>query len=335
MKATNMSTLFSKPPTSGLLPATKQKWHENASIRIVSYIIIAAICNGLIVAAAYVSQAKFPLLVIILLSSIPTVVLGIAFAIIQTFDDQTRNLEKIIKSQKKHAEHSLGASMVLNIENGKKVSLLIEDFNTLVKHTGATLNFYASVRGLLEDGYEQTNLIDSFLNKAMRGPLFIQPMEPREFYDLASKGIEQCSTWQAIHQGPISILPDFTYLRKLEDNKNVVKKQRIVILTEEEAKELHDDEKKANFLRATADTQSYWINKEVFYKNFEIPARMRLDDAALHDGRLLILRQRETKLVMLALQRHQDKALTGIINAFDTLNQDIKFNRVSDFKEII
>src|SRR5579863_5503302 len=106
-----MSTLFSKPPTSGLLPAAKPKWHENASIRIIGYIIIAAICNSLLVIAAYVSQAKFPLPVIFLLSSISTVVLGIAFAIIQTFDDRTRNLEKIIESHKKHAERSLDASM--------------------------------------------------------------------------------------------------------------------------------------------------------------------------------------------------------------------------------
>jgi hypothetical protein len=118
--------------------------------------------------------------------------------------------------------------------------------------------------------------------------------------------------------------------------EKLVKKQRIVILTKEEAKDLDNYAIVSEFLKTTEGTKSYWIDQDDFYKLFDISAKMRLDDAALHDEQLLILRQRETKLVMLALSSHKDRACNGILRAFTELNLDLTLNRLErgHFKEI-
>lgn len=355
--------------------ASKGKFFESQVFRITFYIILAAICNGLLVAAAYTSQAKFPIPVIILFSLIPTVILGIAFAIIQGFDDRTRDLQKHIDTYEQTIDNYERTSELLNInltkvseelnsssigisanlsntllktmEQVEQISIANEramearllDFHELVKDTGIILNFYGSIRTLLEDGYKQRNLIHTFLKRAMSGPLFIQPVDEVSFFDLADEGIQQCTIWQAIHQGPISQLPDVTYLKNLQANNQLTKKQRIVILTKEEAEELNNPTIVANFLSATDGTDSFWIDSDTFYQTFDIiPSRMRLDDAALHDEKLLILRQRETKLVMLAFQGHQDRAFDGIYQAFQTLELDLAIKKVetgqSVFKRI-
>src|SRR5262245_56502888 len=99
-----MSKSSSKPLVSGPLPGTR-KWYESPSFRIVAYIIISAVCDGLLVAAANASQQKLPQLAIFFFSLAPGLVLGIAFAIIQNFDDRTRSLEQYVKSSIHTLDH--------------------------------------------------------------------------------------------------------------------------------------------------------------------------------------------------------------------------------------
>ncbi|GAC1617695.1 MAG: hypothetical protein NVS4B9_07700 [Ktedonobacteraceae bacterium] len=275
-----------------------------------------------------------PLIVLFLYSFVPTVVLGVAFAIVQHYDDRARSLEEnairskdaIESLQKRYIEEIEGLSK-RNGEESHKISGLIDGFNTLVKDTGTTLKFYSTVRTILEDGYAQKDLIRAFLNRAMNGPLFIQPMDREEFYNLAEQGIRQCTfSWQAIHQGQISELEHFTYLSVLKkDNTTHLKKQRIVILKKEEISELNDYNKVDQFLKATEGMLSYWINEDDFFTPFGVP-KTEIDDAALYDGKLLIMRRRDIKLVMMSLQPHKDRIHEGIIKAFVALNFDLDRN---------
>ncbi len=339
-----MSTSPSKPHISGSLPEPKQpQWFESFPIRVVLYIAGSVICVVLLALTANTSQTQSPLL-IILFSSVPAVVLGIVFAIIQNFDDRTRSLEKHVRAQeglmKRYSEEIEKLSTQDHV-NAYTIEQLTGDFRLLLHNTGEILQFYGTIRSILDDGYQQKTLLRTFLKKAMNGPLFIQPMEERDFFDLAVDGIRECSTWQVIHQGSIRELHSFSYLQQMRTTENftiekLTKKQRIVILTKEEAKELRVHEIVSEFLKTTEGTESYWIDKDVFFKSFDIPPKMRLDDAALHDGQLLILRQRETKLVMLALLSHKDRACNGIIRAFTELNLHLALKKLesSPFKKI-
>lgn len=276
-------------------------------------------------------------------STIISALLGLAFTIIEGFDQHVRKLQRDIIDNEKIIE-SLKESYIDEIDklssNNKKeiikVKETMSDFKDLVHHTSIILNFYSSIHKLITEDNAQKHLIYGFLEQAMNRPVFTQPMSIDDFFELAQKGIEQTDiSWQAIHQGSISKLPDFLYLKHLKTTVKPLKKQRIVILDDEDSEELKNYEKVDKFLRDTEGTDSYWIKQNVFYEIFDIPSHMRLDDAALHDGKLLILRQRDNQLGMLALEGQGDRACVGIIRAFKRLNFDLEHNQLGGmFKKI-
>ena len=50
---------------------------------------------------------------------------------------------------------------------------------------------------------------------------------------------------------------------------------------------------------------------------------MRIDDAALHDRKVLITRRRDIKLAMLSLVGHTDRVHDGFVTAFEALKYDL------------
>lgn len=276
-------------------------------------------------------------------STVISALLGFAFTIIEGFDQHVRKLQTdILKNQEvmeKMKELYIREMETVTFSNEETVLDLTKtmiEFKNLVHHASIILNFYSSFHKLLTEDHAQKHLLYGFLDQAMNRPVFTQPMSQDDFYELAKKGVEQTNvSWQAVHQGPISDLPHFTYLEQLKTTGKPLKKQRIVILDDADSKELESYEKVDSFLRFTEGTDSYWIKENVFYETFDIPNKMRLDDAALHDGKLLILRQRKTQLAMLALEGQGDRACDGIIRAFRRLNLDLEHNQMGGmFKKI-
>lgn len=306
------------------IPTPKKPEQDNTSrasvIRIAIWVLASSICQGLLIVAVYFSSHNLSALAIFLFSLVPSIILGFAFTIIQNLYENTENNTRNVVRN----EESL-------YQTQEQLSETIDEFRSLVRDTGTTLKFYSTIRKILDDGYKQKDLIRDFLNRAMNGPLYIMPMEAYEYYDLAEKGINECShSWQAIHQGSITQLEvHFRYLDELKKRKRQtgsLLKQRIVILNDEEIKELSSPLIVENFLTATEGTKSYYIREDVFFAEFGL-TKGSVDDAALHDGKLLTTRRREIKLVMLALPGHNDKSYQGIIRAFEKLNHDLRLDR--------
>ncbi len=337
-----MSMLPTDPPIIQRKSSEQQSKEKGqrsyeATRRSIGYAIVSAVFGAILI---FADGGKLPA---IGASFVISGILGIAFARLQGYDQNVRELESLIngtidmvENLKKQYMAEVTRLSRENTVNEQRVSKLMGEFDDLVQNAAVTLKFYSTIRKLLENGLTQTQLIRSFLDEAMNRPIFTQPMKEGAFFELAKKGIEECTvSWQAIHQGPISNLPPFSYLQQLKVAANPLIKQRIVILNEEECKELEDYHIVDNFLRATDGTDSYWVEQETFFREFDIPIGLSLDDAALHDGKLLILRNRTTQLTMLALKDQGDRACDGIIHAFATLKNDLELKRSgSIFKAI-
>lgn len=312
----------------------KQKRNKSRYLRVVIYIIIAAVCEAIFVAAANASLQNSPLILIVLYSLIPTILLSVAVAVIQTFDEHTDTLGQTIEEYTKETNSQYKS----NIDSRKELSKLMNQFKELIENAGQTLDFYGTHRALLKgDGYQQKQLITAFLNYAMNGPLFVQPMNKLEFFRLHEFGIRQCSTWQAIHQAPISRLENFQYLsdlQSLKKDEGPSVKQRIVILKPEEVTELYNDEIVAEFLEKTNGTDSYWITDAEFFLHFGVP-KLKSAGGALYDRKLLLLRQEEIELGMMSLDYHKDQIHHGFYKAFEDLNWSLQHKVPSDhFKKI-
>jgi hypothetical protein len=52
--------------------------------------------------------------------------------------------------------------------------------------------------------------------------------------------------------------------------------------------------------------------------------RLKLDDCALHDGEVLLLRDRERKIAMLSIRGANEPIFEGIVRAFEELNLQLK-----------
>jgi len=144
------------------------------------------------------------------------------------------------------------------------------------------------------------------------------------FYELVQEGIRDCHKWQGIHHGKITkIQTKFPYLKDLEN----VPSQRIVILSKDDAKELEDRTIVDNFLLATGNTPSYWIDENQFLDIARLSfmkERLKLDDCALHDGEVLLLRQRDRRIAMLSFRGANEPIFEGIVRAFEELNLQLK-----------
>lgn len=321
-------------PTDKTSSTRKQKAKRSRYLRLVAYIIISVVCQGILVIAASTPLQKSSSLVIVLYSLAPTILLAIAFFIVQTFDEHAETLGETIEEYTKETKSQYSN----NLTASKELSKLIEQFNELVENAGQTLNFYGNYRALLRgNAYKQKQLISSYLKHAMDGPILIQPINRLEFFRLHELGIKECSTWQAIHQAPISRLDNYQYLNDLKELKKgegPTLKQRIVILKQDEVKELYDDDIVAEFLRKTNGTDSYWITEEKFFLHFGVP-RMKSAGGALYDDKLLLLRLEETELGMMSLDHHKDEIHYGIFRAFEDLNWSLQHNVPNEyFKKI-
>lgn len=314
--------------------AEKQQKSKSRTLRVASYIIIATVCETIFVAAANASIQKSPLILIVLYSLIPTILLSVAFAVMQTFDEHTETLGQTIEEYTKETKSQYKS----NIDSRKELSELMNQFKDLVENAGQTLDFYGTHFALLKgDAYQQKQLISAFLKHTMNGPLFVQPMNKLEFFKLHEFGIRQCSTWQAIHQAPISKLGNFQYLNDLQvlkKDEGPSLKQRIVILKQDEVAEIYNDEIVAEFLEKTRGTDSYWITEADFLLHFGVP-KIKSAGGALYDGKLLLLRQEEIELGMMSLDYRKDQIHHGIFKAFEDLNWCLQHNVPSEyFKKI-
>lgn len=311
----------------------KQKKAKSRAFRVVIYIVIGVVCETLLVAAGNASVRNSPLILIVLYSLIPTILLSIAFAVIQTFDEHTDSLGQTFEEYIKEIQ----AQYKSNIENRKELSSLMNQFKYLVENAGQTLDFYATYRALLKGNeYKQKQLISTYLKHAMDGPIYIQPINKIEFFKLHESGIRQCSTWQAIHQAPISKLGNFQYLYDLQTlrGQGPSIKQRIVILKDDEIAELHNDEIVTEFLEKTRGTESYWITEADFFLHFGV-SRMKSAGGALYDEKLLLLRQDEIELGMMSLDYNKNPIHHGIFKAFEDLNWSLQHNIPNEyFKKI-
>lgn len=321
-------------PTDKTSSTGKQKAKQSRYFRFITYIVISVVCESILVAAANAPLQKSPLLLIVLYSLVPTIVLAVALFIVQTFDEHTETLGETIEEYTKETK----SQYQNNIVTKKELSTLIEQFKGLVENAGQTLDFYGTYRALLRgDAYQQKQLIASFLKHSMNGPLLIQPMNKLEFFRLHELGIRECSKWQAIHQAPISRLGNFQYLndlKELKQGEGPSIKQRIVILKQDEVKEVYDDEIVADFLKKTKGTESYWITEEEFFLHFGVP-KMKSAGGALYDEKLLLLRQEEIELGMMSLDHRKDQIHFGIFKAFEELNWNLQHNVPSEyFKKI-
>lgn len=158
----------------------------------------------------------------------------------------------------------------------------------------------------------------------MRPALCIWDISDSDFYDLVQEGIRDCHKWQGIHHGKITNLQtNFPYLKDLQN----VPSQRIVILSKDDAKELADRTIVDNFLKATGNTPSYWIDEDEFFEVARLAfmkERLKLDDCALHDEEVLLLRQRDRGIAILSFRTANEPICAGIVKAFEALNLQLK-----------
>jgi hypothetical protein len=304
-----------------------QKWYESTVFRILVAIIASSICTVLLVAGSYESQHNNTLAASILFALTPTIILALLFVIVQVFYENASRFQEQTRSLIRS-----------NFENGSELKDLIVQLSELIENAATTLELYDAFRKQLDNDPEQRRLIRNFMHKSLNGPLFIWNIGEKDFNDLVIQGIKNCNkSWQGIHHGKISELQPFSYLQEL---KKVEKTQRIIILKQEDINETEDENKVTDFLKLTADTPSYWITEKEFFQISELSYllnKIRLDDCALHDSKLLLHRQREIQLVMMSFKGEHEPICDGISKAFELLNLQLEGNPVpyAKFHEIV
>lgn len=158
----------------------------------------------------------------------------------------------------------------------------------------------------------------------MSPALCIWDISDGDFYELVQEGIRDCHKWQGIHHGRITHLQtNFPYLKDLQN----IPSQRIVILSKDDAKELEDRTIIDNFLSAIGNTPSYWIDEDKFFEIARLSfmkERLKLDDCVLHDGEVLLLRERDRRIAMLSFRGANEPICEGIVRAFEALNLQLK-----------
>lgn len=160
--------------------------------------------------------------------------------------------------------------------------------------------------------YVQRLLRMSTVDKMMQIP----NIRDYEFYQLLIDALHYTRKWDGIHHGPISKLgwdqfadpsiQESQYARAGREyfdflsesvRKGQVQARRVIIIPRGSEVELADDRKIGEFWRRTGNrVTSYWVSED----NPELALRMksmRLDDAALHDGKLYLQYDRELQTV--------------------------------------
>jgi len=307
------------------IPLRKPRYRNKASRYTTNFIVTIA-CTECLAGVAYYSPQHASILAILLLALIPAVILGWLLNLVQSYDESAARYKQEIDDQIKR-------NNALNNE----IEELTNQFKNLIENAEKTLNFFLLFRRLLDTATSQKKLIGHFLRKCMSPALCIWDISDGDFYELVQEGIRDCRhKWQGIHHGKISKLQtDFPYLKDLPN----VPSQRIVILSKDDTKELEDRTIVANFLLATGNTPSYWIDEDKFFEIARLSfmkERLKLDDCALHDGEVLLLRQRDRRIAMLSFRGANEPIFEGIVRAFEALNlqlnglpnPDAKFTKI-------
>lgn len=287
-------------------PSSKQPWYRNKAFQYTINFIVTIGCTGCLVAVAYYLPQHASLLVTLLLACIPAVILWWVVTLVQSYHERAETYKQ---------------EFGLQIKRNEKLLILLEN---LIENAAKTLELYPPFRVLLDKETRQKKLIGHFIRKGMYHALSIWDISDRDFYELVQEGIRDCHLWQGIHHGKITKLQtNFPYLKDLQN----VSSQRIVILSRDDVKELQDRTIVDNFLLATGNTPSYWIDEDQFFEITRLAhmkGRLKLDDCALHDGQVLLLRQRDRRIALLAFKGANEPICEGIVTAFEVLNLQLK-----------
>src|SRR5258706_1569885 len=302
----------------------RQPWYRNKAFRYSVNFIVTIACTACLAAFAYYSPQHISILDTLLFALIPAVILWWVVNLVQSYDERA-----IIC--KREFDRQIEINSTLNSE----IEKFTIQFKNLIENAAETLELYPSFRLLLHKDIRQKKLIGHFLRKSMSPALSIWDISDGDFYELIQEGIRDCHKWQGIHHGKITKLQtNFPYLTDLQN----VPAQRIVILTKDDIKELEDRAIVENFLLATGNTPSYWIEEDKFFEIARLTfmkERLKLDDCALHDGQVLLLRQRDTSIAILSFKGTNEPICEGIVRAFEELNLHLKgFLTDEKFKKI-
>ena len=291
----------------------RQPWYKNKAFRYIANFIVTITCTGCLAAFAYYSPQYASIPATLLFASIPAAILWWVFNLVQSYDESATALKREI-------DHQIERNNLLNSE----IEKLTIRFNNLIENAGETLELYPPFRRLLGKEIRQKKLIGHFLRKCMSPTLSIWDISDGDFYELVQEGIRDCHKWQGIHHGKITRLQtNFPYLKDVQN----VPSQRIVILSKNDAKELEDRKIVENFLKATGNTPSYWIDEDQFFEITRLSfmkERLKLDDCVLHDGEVLLLRQRDRRIAILSFRGANEPICEGIVKAFEALNLQLK-----------
>ena len=292
---------------------TSQPWHRNKLFRYSANFIASIVCTESFAAFAYYSSEHTSILDTLIFALIPAVILWLIFNLVQSYDEKVRVYQREIDRQ-----------IDKNTSLSGKIEKLTIELKNLLQDAAETLELSPPFRKLLRREIRQRKLIGHFLRKCMSPALCIWDISDGDFYELVQEGIRDCHKWQGIHHGKITELQtNHPYLKDLQN----VTSQRIVILTEDGVKELEDRTIVENFLLATANTPSYWIEEDKFFEIARLTymkERLKLDDCVLHDGQVLLLRQRNTRIAILSFKGDNEPICEGIVRAFDELNLQLK-----------
>jgi hypothetical protein len=302
---------FAPIPTSPDPP--RKPWYRIKAFRYTVNFIVTIVCTECLAGVAYYSPQHTSILAILLFAFIPAVIIWWGVNLVQSYDESAATYKQEIDNQIKR-------NNALNSEI-EELTIQLKD---LIENAAKTLDLYPPFRSLLNRETRQKKLIRHFLRKSMSPALSIWDISDGDFYELVQEGIRDCYKWGGIHYGKISKLQtNFPYLKDLSN----VTSQRIVVLSKEDAKELEDRTIVDEFLVATRNTPSYWIDEDKFFEIARLSfmkERLKLDDCALHDGEVLLLRDRVRKIAMLSIRGANEPIFEGIVRAFEELNLQLK-----------
>jgi hypothetical protein len=312
-------------------------------------------------------QINFPSLIY---SSATGIITGLLFCLLQAYEEVLGDYQKQLKDTHEELEitkktmeswDSLYLDSLQNCQNSyqsKVASLdnlinehenkLMESYE-LLDRAKISLSHYGTIQNLLGSNKIERELIKSFLDRVINQPDYITRSSIIDFYRLLILGLQKCTVWRGIHQGSISNL-GFSPLDEAGEsyfailrNHQIQDKKRIIILTQDEQKDLQRKDVMQAFWEKTGkDVPSYWISQESFYNFTKLPRSIEVHDCALHNGKVLLHYHRNYHrisdptipegLIMIDFAGSRSavwKAIIGIFSELENPTYAIPFNQIT------
>jgi hypothetical protein len=234
----------------------------------------------------------------LLFSSATGFITGVLFSLLQAYEEVLSNHKKNLAACQIRYEDKVDSLDVLIKGHEQKFKdhedKLIESYEIL-ERIKDSLAHYGTIKNLLGSNEADRELIKSFLDQVINKPDYITRSSIIDFYKLLILGLQKCNVWRGIHQGSIRNLgfvplddTGESYFEILRNNQ-IKDKKRIIILTQDEQKDLKcKDVMEAFWEKTGKDVPSYWISRENFYKLTKLSTDVEVHDCALHNSKVLL-----------------------------------------------